>query len=325
MKVITAGLLYVVCCLTDLLSAAYFVSPSDSSVLHTGSRDDPFAGLHQALLATQSKDEAVLSLLPSTTSFRVTSSLEVKQRLSVEGNRQLLVFNASILVRSGAFLQLFNLTIQASTEVLNQLCLVEGSLLLNDCLLRQLQVPAVKVMGGVFKAMNSTFEANSKVSVCVEAWMSSVLLDSVHVSGHLNTFVLINPTQGSGNVSFTLLNSTLESCQGSDPLFDMRLQVPDALHRGEVSLFASNFSENSVPLLSLDLQMAWVSLRSPALLSQLCHRAQNSASVLRLRNTPHCVEGQPRCVPGCLGLYRDFDSLQPHISGATRRRVDHAV
>ena len=103
--------------------------------------------LSQAFTAT-GNSSAVLFLLPSQLSYNFTSCFELQHILTIEGNHHTLTFAASLVIVPGASLQLRNATIQIETEELEQLFWVEGSLLLQDCVLSQLPSTAISLHGG---------------------------------------------------------------------------------------------------------------------------------------------------------------------------------
>lgn len=244
-------------------SPAYYVTLSEElpNPAPSGSQHDPFHGLNSALQATQKQPAVLLTLIPSPFEFSLIQSFPVENALSILGNAQTLKLSTEFFILPEGSLFLSNVTIKAEniTEVLGGFT-VQGVLELRDCkVVTSVFVPLVIVLRGEVLVSHCEFVANDAVGVYIKGWDSGVIMEGVHVTNHTHTFVHINPSVGSGTLSFLMLGSFVANCRAQLPLFVVTLAGDDS-HTGNVTLVATEFRDNAVPLFSLQLRYSSIHL-----------------------------------------------------------------
>ena len=231
----------------------FFVSPISASAPHQGSQCDPFSGLKQALVTIHR--DATLRLLPSVGTFSLSEFMQVRYILKVSGNQQVINLEAGLAVLSGASLEIANATIGIGSGQPQQLFAVEGQLFLQNCVLKFLPVTVITAFSGYVSLVNCKFESNSGVGVRVVRWGVTILLDSLQLLRHRDTFLSISPSSGSGNLTLNLVNSQVEYCQGFQPVFSINLPA-----NGNVVFSSSQFRENENPMFSFSVARSTVLL-----------------------------------------------------------------
>ena len=239
----------------------FFVTSTVDLEMHAGTQSDPFTGLDQALTSTRDRPEVSLSLIPASNSFRLATPFQVENELTIAAAALVdLHFSASVGVLREAHLTLVNVSL-SSEGILEHLLAVEGELRFQGCVIHSCAAPIVVLHSGYFGADDSSYEANEAVAVQVVEWNAIVELSRVEVRGHVGTFVSLVPAAGSGRLLLSVVHCKASSCafRETESLFHIKLPG-DSQSGGNVTVVATEFSHNAIPLFAFDVQGSSVSL-----------------------------------------------------------------
>ena len=211
------------------------------SVLHvSGSpREGDSYSLDQAFEMAKDLPDVLLELMFSTEAFHLTEQASVLQTLTIAGQWQTILLEASVIVHSGAVLVVVNATLLAQPTLLNSAFHIAGSIALLHVHLRDFPVTAIELTGHC-SLNNVEVRGNMEVTLLILSGKADLILSNSSITGALASFVVLNYIEYPDLTSNITISESLfkENEASSGALLDLR-------SRALLHVEASEFSGNS--------------------------------------------------------------------------------
>ena len=210
-------------------------------VLHVSDspREGVFYSLDQAFETAKDLLDVSLELMVSTEAFHLTEQASVLQRLTIAGQGQVILLEASVVVHSAAVLEIVNATLLAQPTLLSSVFHIAGSIALLQVHLRDFPVTTIELAGHC-SLNNVEVSGSMAVMLVILSGKGDLSLSNSSITGALASFVLLNYIEYPDLASTVTISKSLFKGNGasSGALLDLRSRV--LLH-----IEATEFSSNS--------------------------------------------------------------------------------